>query len=48
MTVIIDLFDRKLIGWSFSRSLKAAYTNNTGMEDGCPQPAYYPEADFSF
>jgi len=26
LTVIIDLFDRKVIGWSFSRSLKAAYT----------------------
>jgi transposase InsO family protein len=26
LTVIIDLFDRKVIGWSFSRTLKAAYT----------------------
>jgi len=26
LTVIIDLFDRKVIGWSFSRSLKAAHT----------------------
>lgn len=26
LTVIIDLFDRKVIGWSFSRSLKAVYT----------------------
>ena len=26
LTVIIDLYDRKVIGWSFSRSLKAAYT----------------------
>ena len=27
LTVIIDLFDRKVIGWSFSRSLKAAHTS---------------------
>ena len=26
LTVIIDLYDRKVIGWSFSRSLKAAIT----------------------
>jgi putative transposase len=26
LTVIIDLYDRKVIGWSFSRSLKAAHT----------------------
>lgn len=26
LTVIIDLYDRKIIGWSFSRSLKAAHT----------------------
>jgi len=26
LTVIIDLYDRKVIGWSFSRSLKAVYT----------------------
>jgi putative transposase len=26
LTVIIDLFDRKVIGWSFSRSLKASHT----------------------
>jgi len=26
LTVIIDLYDRKVIGWSFSRSLKATYT----------------------
>ena len=26
LTVIIDLFDRKVIGWSFSRSLKAIHT----------------------
>jgi putative transposase len=26
LTVIIDLFDRKVIGWSFSTSLKAVYT----------------------
>jgi putative transposase len=26
LTVIIDLFDRKVIGWSFSRSLKAVHT----------------------
>jgi len=26
LTIIIDLYDRKVIGWSFSRSLKAAYT----------------------
>lgn len=26
LTVIIDLYDRKVIGWSFSRSLKAAFT----------------------
>ena len=26
MTVIIDLYDRKVIGWAFSRSLKAVYT----------------------
>jgi len=26
LTVIIDLYDRKVIGWSFSRSLKAALT----------------------
>jgi putative transposase len=25
LTVIIDLYDRKVIGWSFSRSLKAVY-----------------------
>jgi len=24
LTVIIDLYDRKVVGWSFSRSLKAA------------------------
>jgi len=26
LTVVIDLYDRKVIGWSFSRSLKAALT----------------------
>jgi putative transposase len=26
LTVIIDLYDRKVIGWSFSRSLKAVFT----------------------
>ena len=26
LTVIIDLYDRKVIGWAFSRSLKAAFT----------------------
>lgn len=26
LTVIIDLYDRKVIGWAFSRSLKAVYT----------------------
>jgi putative transposase len=26
LTIIIDLFDRKVIGWSFSRSLKAIHT----------------------
>jgi transposase InsO family protein len=26
LTVIIDLYDRKVIGWSFSRSLKAIHT----------------------
>jgi len=26
ITIILDLYDRKVIGWSFSRSLKAAYT----------------------
>jgi len=26
LTVIIDLYDRKVIGWAFSRSLKAIYT----------------------
>jgi len=26
LTVIIDLYDRKVIGWSFSRSLKAVHT----------------------
>ena len=26
LTVVIDLYDRKVIGWSFSRSLKAAHT----------------------
>ena len=26
MTVIIDLYDRKVIGWAFSRSLKAIHT----------------------
>jgi transposase InsO family protein len=29
LTVIIDLYDRKVIGWSFSRSLKAACTTIT-------------------
>jgi transposase InsO family protein len=26
LIVIIDLFDRKVIGWAFSRFLKAVYT----------------------
>jgi transposase InsO family protein len=26
LTVVIDLYDRKVIGWSFSRSLKAVHT----------------------
>ncbi|HOF22038.1 MAG TPA: DDE-type integrase/transposase/recombinase [Bacteroidales bacterium] len=26
LTAIIDLYDRKVIGWSYSRSLKAAHT----------------------
>jgi putative transposase len=32
LTVIIDLYDRKVIGWSFSRSLKAAYTTITAWK----------------
>ncbi len=27
LTIIIDLYDRKVIGWSFSRSLKASHTS---------------------
>lgn len=32
LTIILDLYDRKVIGWSFSRSLKSAYTAITAWK----------------
>jgi transposase InsO family protein len=35
LTVIIDLFDRKVIGWAFSTSLEAEYTTVAALEMAC-------------
>jgi len=47
LTVIIDLYDRKIIGWAFGRSLRA-FCTTIPAEDGHQESTYYPSSDISF
>jgi len=47
LTVIIDLYDRKVIGWSMSNDFPRG-DDHSSLVHGYMEPANYPGVDFPF
>ncbi|MGI4750651.1 MAG: hypothetical protein ACRYFB_08460 [Janthinobacterium lividum] len=45
---MIDLGDRKVIGWALSSGMKGNGNSDSGLQNGTEKQTYYPKTAFSF
>ncbi|MDN3671394.1 IS3 family transposase [Echinicola jeungdonensis] len=48
LTMIMDLYDRKIIGWSMSTTMHCRGNSYTGMANGTDQQAFFRDLGFPF
>ncbi|WP_410494497.1 DDE-type integrase/transposase/recombinase, partial [Chryseobacterium sp. CH1] len=48
LTTVIDLYDRKVIGWSLSETMKAQDTSIAALENGEASPSFTRSRQFNF